>query len=162
MRLYHGSDQIVERPEIIHKDHKTDFGEGFYTTESKKQAESWANRVKIRRESEKAIVSEYEFDERSDLRFLIFDGPTKEWFEFVMDNRMGRITHNYDVVIGPVAEDSVYRIIKLFPPLKVASCTHEQKQLKIAFADAKVFSAPFPNPCRRTEESECHFPYPVV
>ena len=47
MRLYHGSDQIVERPEIIHKDHKTDFGEGFYTTESKKQAESWANRVKI-------------------------------------------------------------------------------------------------------------------
>ena len=27
---------------------------------------------------------------------------------------MGRITHNYDVVIGPVAEDSVYRIIKLF------------------------------------------------
>ena len=52
--------------------------------------------------------------------------------------------------------------LKKFPPLKVASCTHEQKQLKIAFADAKVFSAPFPNPCRRTEESECHLPYPVV
>ena len=137
MRLYHGSDQIVERPEIIHKDHKTDFGESFYTTESKKQAESWANRVKIRRESEKAIVSEYEFDEQSDLRFLIFDGPTKEWFEFVMDNRMGRITHNYDVVIGPVAEDSVYRIIKLF---EIGEITVDEAivRLKTVLLDGQV------------------------
>ena len=39
MRLYHGSDQIVEKPRILEPNRQMDFGRGFYTTDSRKQAE---------------------------------------------------------------------------------------------------------------------------
>ena len=49
MRLYHGSDQIVERPRILEPNRRMDFGKGFYTTQSYKQTERWV-RVSAGRE----------------------------------------------------------------------------------------------------------------
>ena len=39
----------------------------------------------------------------------------KEWLEFVKDNRIkGGITHDYDIVCGPVANDNTMRTIALY------------------------------------------------
>lgn len=42
MILYHGSTDIVEKPEIRKSSSNLDFGDGFYLTTSFEQAERWA------------------------------------------------------------------------------------------------------------------------
>lgn len=74
MRLYHGSDQIVERPRILEPNRRMDFGKGFYTTQSYKQAERWARDVRRKRGADYAYVSEYEYNESGRLKVLVFDG----------------------------------------------------------------------------------------
>ena len=44
MRVYHGSLEKVEIPEIRTPNRTLDYGCGFYTTTSYKQAESWVKR----------------------------------------------------------------------------------------------------------------------
>ena len=42
MKLYHGSDVAVNQPLAKVGRHNLDFGEGFYVTKLRKQAEDWA------------------------------------------------------------------------------------------------------------------------
>ena len=108
MRLYHGSDQPVREPKILHSKRTMDFGEGFYTTQSEQQATEWAMSVSRRSGSMDQYVTEYDYDESEGLKILTFDEPTEEWFDFVISNRNGQSDHDYDIVIGPVADDRVY------------------------------------------------------
>ena len=48
MILYHGSTDLVDKPEIRESDVYLDFGVGFYTTTSFDQAKRWA-KIKMRR-----------------------------------------------------------------------------------------------------------------
>lgn len=49
------------------------------------------------------------------MKSLIFEKPTEEWVNFVMKNRTERgFVHDYDVVYGPVADDSVYTQFTLY------------------------------------------------
>ena len=48
------------------------------------------------------------------MKILVFDGPTVEWFDFIICNRKGAFTHDYDIIIGPVADDSEYDTLFLF------------------------------------------------
>ncbi|MCL1875069.1 MAG: DUF3990 domain-containing protein [Synergistaceae bacterium] len=57
MTLYHGSNMAVENPVIIHSPRTLDFGEGFYTTTNKLQAEIFAQKVLGRRKTGVAIVN---------------------------------------------------------------------------------------------------------
>ena len=65
-------------------------------------------------------MSAFEFDYEKaaqNLKIKIFDKPSEEWAEFVMTNRNERIdhpAHDYDIVIGPVADDSVVVSFRLF------------------------------------------------
>ena len=59
-------------------------------------------------------VNTYEFDEvnlnNPALRIKIFEGYTQEWAEFILANRNRENTdkvHEYDIVIGPIADDKV-------------------------------------------------------
>ena len=59
-------------------------------------------------------LNTYEFDESSlrdmGLSVLEFQEYSKEWAEFVLMNRRNRTrtpSHSYDIVIGPIANDSV-------------------------------------------------------
>ncbi len=46
---------------------------------------------------------------------LFFEEPTEEWVNFVMRNRTERgFSHDYDIVYGPVADDSVYTQFTLY------------------------------------------------
>lgn len=118
MYLYHGSNVEVSNPQILESDRRLDFGKGFYLTSSFEQAKRWAELTVKRRETGKATVSVFEFDENSvsDLKILHFTQAQKEWLEYVSMNRKNQIIPNddYDIVIGPVANDRTILVISLY------------------------------------------------
>ena len=106
MRLYHGSIEVVDKPEIRLSSRTLDYGNGFYTTTSYQQAEDWVRRRMKEQKSDHGFINVYEFDESSlnEFNCLIFENPTEEWVDFVMLNRTQKdFSHSYDIVYGPVA-----------------------------------------------------------
>ncbi len=117
MRLYHGSNLAIPEPQVFASDRKLDFGPGFYLTSSLEQAERWARKTAERRKKGNPVVSVYEFDESnlSELKIQRFEGPTRKWLNYVAGNRSGdNARDNYDIVIGPVANDQTMPAIRLF------------------------------------------------
>lgn len=117
MRLYHGSLVAVKKPNIFKGRTTVDFGKGFYTTTSFEQAQKWADLKRRRSNSSRAVVSEYEApDDLLNGRYatLTFNGPTKEWLDFVVKNRKGLGEGKYDLTMGPVANDQLYATIRLY------------------------------------------------
>ncbi len=114
MFLYHGSNVVVEKPRLISPKRLLDFGAGFYLTSDLEQARKWASRTTLLREEGQAVVSVYDVYEKElqMLAVLLFDSPNREWLRYVAANRMGRQTDTqYDVIIGPVANDQVIRTV---------------------------------------------------
>lgn len=117
MILYHGSNIVVKKPELISQNRFLDFGYGFYTTSNKTQAENFAKKVALRRGG-KPIINIYEIDEEIDVEsYLIkrFDKPDEEWLDFVCEHRNGIYDgEQFDLVIGAVANDDVYRTLQIY------------------------------------------------
>ena len=123
MRLYHGGAVAVPNPQPVSpiKNRPLDFGCGFYTTTSLEQARRW---LKIRSRQDASfgngVISVFEVDDellaKSGLKIRRFSSDELEpWFDFVMDNRHTHgYSHDYDVVIGPVANDNVFATLTLF------------------------------------------------
>ena len=114
MILYHGSNVEVKCPIIKEKLRALDFGAGFYLTSSKQQAERWAKTVTKRRRLGIATLNVYDLDEKQlDLiEVLRFENADAEWLDFVVANRKELFWANtYDIVIGPVANDSTLPVI---------------------------------------------------
>ena len=103
--IYHGSSQIVEMPEIRLAKYNKDFYFGFYCTVFKKQAERWAARF-----GETGYISLYEYIPDRDLRCLTFENMTEEWLDFIVAGRSGQ-AHDFDIVEGPMADDTIYNYI---------------------------------------------------
>ena len=119
MLLYHGSTMAVRKPIVSRGRGKTDFGKGFYTTTSREQAEKWAQIKRDRMGDEAhAIVSVFELDDtvlnNPTYNTRHFDGATAEWLDFVVGNRRGEVHHNFDLIMGPVANDKLYATITLY------------------------------------------------
>ncbi len=117
MRLYHGSNVEVRKPSLRLSRKKTDFGRGFYTTTSAEQAEHWTS-IKIdRAKSGRRVVSVFEVDDdlltNSGIKIREFHGPDEAWLNFVVDSRKG-VQHDYDLVLGPVANDKVFTVVNLY------------------------------------------------
>lgn len=117
MKLYHGSNVEVKQPQILESDRKLDFGTGFYVTTSFEQAEKWAELTAKRRNKGKPVITVYEYNEAKerDLRILRFLSPDSSWLRFVSANRKNEpIANNYDLIIGPVANDKTMPVISLY------------------------------------------------
>lgn len=118
MKLYHGSNVVVQNPQIIKSDRRLDFGTGFYLTSDFSQAERWAELTKMRRNNGKPTVSIFELNENAlkSLKVLHFQKVDKAWLEYVTANRKNISIQNddYDVVIGPVANDKTMPVISLY------------------------------------------------
>ena len=117
MKLYHGSIEIVETPEIRSSKRTLDYGHGFYTTTSEEQATAWVRRRIKEFRSDKGHLNIYEFDKTclDLLNSLIFRSPSEDWLDFVMANRtIPDYRHDYDIVYGPVANDRVYAAFALY------------------------------------------------
>ena len=93
---------------------KRDFGVGFYTTLLRSQALEWANNMHERYGGDAPYLYTFEFDE-SRLRIAELPGISVEWLEMVKANRLlGGLQHDYDVVMGPVANDNTLRTVSLY------------------------------------------------
>ena len=118
MKLYHGSTVSVKNPNLRQGRPNTDYGKGFYTTVDFDQAARWARIRRERAGGGNAIVSVYEVDDdllqKKDFRIMEYNGATKEWLDFVVANRRYAPLHEYDIVLGPVANDNLYATISLY------------------------------------------------
>lgn len=120
MKLFHGSNILIENPDISKCHPYKDFGKGFYLTDLEHQAQRMAKRVAKMRDGQ-PIVSVFDFDiesaKNNGLKIKIFEKPNDEWAEFVLKNRDVNVPqpcHDYDIVIGPVANDTIVRLLRLF------------------------------------------------
>ena len=112
MRLYHGSNLQI-RVIDLHKskDHK-DFGRGFYLTQDFARAVAMAKRTTDIEGQGSPEVTPYIFNPQrcpADVRIKEFRTRTAEWALFVLENRdkSNFFVHDYDIVIGPVADSIV-------------------------------------------------------
>ena len=120
MILYHGSNRPICEIDLAKGKKYKDFGQGFYTTHLREQAVYWSRRIADRFGGEPAITA-FEFDldaaTAEGLNIKIFEKPDKEWALFVMANRRNGVPefrHDYDIVIGPVADDRMARLFGLY------------------------------------------------
>jgi hypothetical protein len=118
MRVYHGSYTPVTEIDLSHCEPRKDCGAGFYVTKFREQAESWAFRKGNRKHSN-GFITEFEFDENTyedkNFNVLRFEDYSDEWFDFVIKNRRSlKITHDYDIIEGPVADDKIQRELDMF------------------------------------------------
>lgn len=111
--LFHGSYTEVSSPLVKLGRRKVDFGQGFYLTRLREQAESWAKVISTRKgRNANAVVSVFSLDWESllknDYRIKSFDSYNLEWLEYVIDcRRGGSMQEQYDLVEGGVANDNV-------------------------------------------------------
>lgn len=116
MIVYHGSVQEVEKPDVGHSCHNLDFGNGFYVTTVKEQAERWARRKADLAGISKGVVSTYKMSEANDgFNVRDFGDDLDSWIDFVCDCRDGGESYKeYDIIMGKVANDKVYRVVDMY------------------------------------------------
>lgn len=108
MVIYHASAEEVEFPEIRKGKYGKDFSWGFYCTNDYVQAKKWA-----RRNKKTPTINRYLYHEKADLKILKFEMMTDDWLDFIAECRAGGI-HNYDIVEGPMADDTVWNYVNDF------------------------------------------------
>ena len=112
MILYHGTNQDFSEIDLRKSKPNKDFGQGFYLSREYAQAMGMA-KIKVEQlETGVPTVQTYEADEAAmkDLRVLRFDDYSEEWAKFILLNRnnaSAEPAHDYDIVIGPIANDRV-------------------------------------------------------
>lgn len=114
--MYHGSIYKIEFPDVKFSKKYLDFGQGFYLTTFQKQAEKWALRKADRIETGIATVNVYELkDNLEEYKVKKFDSDNESWLDFVCQCRKGEdIYKQYDLIIGPVADDDVFKTINMY------------------------------------------------
>lgn len=120
MKLYHGSNMAIDRIDLEKCRPYKDFGKGFYLTDIRHQAERMAART-VKMFKGVPTLTAFEFDlEKAvtiGLKIKIFHAPDEEWARFVISNRdinVSQPCHDYDIVIGPVADDTIARLLRMF------------------------------------------------
>ena len=79
-----------------------------------KQAERWATRY-----GEKGYINRYEYTENTELKILRFEKMTEEWLDFIISCRSGQ-AHQYDIVEGPMADDTIYNYLQNYLDGKIS------------------------------------------
>lgn len=113
MLIYHASDIVVNRPDVIHSREHLDFGRGFYATVIQEQAERYAQRFILR--GRRGILNIYEYNPAAGLKVKEFGAYDGEWLDFVAACRMGDdVYKQYDVISGGIANDRVFNTLDLY------------------------------------------------
>ena len=117
MTVYHGGTSIVEHPICKKGRPNLDFGQGFYVTNIREQAVSWAVQVADRRNGT-PVLNRYRLNRETILREVrckVFKAYDREWLDFIVASRQGEpIAANYDYIEGGVANDRVVDTINLY------------------------------------------------
>ena len=106
--VYHGSNVAVPRPEVRTNGFAKDFGFGFYCTDYERQAQRWSLSKRPAH-----VVSVFGCQPFDGLKAKVFPTMTEEWLDFVVACRRG-VAHDYDVVEGPMADDTIWNYVEDF------------------------------------------------
>lgn len=112
MNLYHGTNADILQIDLWKSRVGKDFGLGFYLTPDRQVAQRQAERKFEQYGVGSARVYEYSVDDNAiqALRVLQFNSYSLEWARFVLMNRKNRTRiqiHDYDIVMGPIADDVI-------------------------------------------------------
>ena len=144
MILYHGSTVNIERIDLQKSKPNKDFGRAFYLSANYDQALEMAQ-FKAEFAELPPVVNVYRFDEKllQEFKYKRFETYTKEWAHFVYNHRTepeGRTLHDYDVVFGPIANDTIGAQITRF---KQGYISFEQFLQRIQYPKGITFQYAF-------------------
>lgn len=150
MKLYHGSDILIETIDLEKSKPYKDFGKGFYLSAEYDQAMEMAKqRVRQKQGVGTPTVTVFEFDESvmttSELKIVRWDDYCIEWAKFVIRNRDRKQPHpwhDYDIVFGPIADDGVTFQIRRY---EAGYLTIEQLVEELKYAGGITFQYYFAN-----------------
>ncbi len=126
IKLYHGSEYVIEKPEIGKGGVVTDYGKGFYCTKHLKLAGEWACK-----NNTNGYINEYILN-TTNLKILKLDENYNilQWLSLLVDNRevpanaesakKYLLNHHkiyykdYDVIIGYRADDAYFTFVRDF------------------------------------------------
>lgn len=130
IEILHGTDHIIEVPDIDKGNEKNDYGKGFYCTRIPEMAKEWACK-----QNTDGFSNRYELD-LTDLRILdLTDGKhtVLNWIAILLEHRTLSLdseiaidakdyiiehfsidTSEYDIIIGYRADDSYFRYAESF------------------------------------------------
>ena len=112
--IYHGSHLVAEAPEIRIQKYNKDFYFGFYCTTIPEQAIRRATRF-----GGEGILNKYRYTPNESLNVKVFPDMTEEWLDFIVDCRLGH-AHDYDIVEGPMANDTIFNYVQNFADGKIS------------------------------------------
>lgn len=117
-KVYHGAALEVKAPLVHVGRENLDFGKGFYITDIRSQAKTWAE-IKSRYLLDgTGYINEYLFDFDNAVknsRYKKFDKYDGEWLHFIVDSRDGlKVWKDYDMIEGGVANDRVIDTVEAF------------------------------------------------
>jgi hypothetical protein len=130
--LYHGSIYEFDKIDVTKGKGNKDFGRGFYSSRDTRHAERLATRNKSIEEERfalrgvKKIVTpwlytfDFELNNFETLNVKEFTVADREWMRFVVLNRENKSKvqqHDFDIVIGPTANDNTRAAIQTVIPL---------------------------------------------
>ncbi|MEA5012861.1 MAG: DUF3990 domain-containing protein [Angelakisella sp.] len=130
LTLFHGSPQIIEKPELAKGKPNNDYGRGFYCTESIELAKEWACSTET-----DGFANQYDFDQAnlSVLNLSSGEYHILNWLSILLENRTFRMSgdiaqraqdyifehfmveyKSYDVIKGYRADDSYFSFATAF------------------------------------------------
>ena len=119
--LYHGSYCEIKDPDLAKCAKRKDFGQGFYLTTSKEQAESFLRTSitkaiatgAIEEEQNFGYISTFEFKLSGNLAMHIFENADVDWLHCIAAHRkkkmfieVEREMARYDIIAGKIADDA--------------------------------------------------------
>ena len=116
LKLYHGSNVVIDKIDLSCSRKGKDFGCGFYLNPNKSQAMDMAVRTAQRMKEGEPVLNTFLFDDSlirtgsTSLSIKVFEEYSVEWVEFILKNRKNlsdKPAHSYDIVVGPIADDTV-------------------------------------------------------
>ena len=120
LKLFHGSNVPIEIIDLSKSKKGKDFGRGFYLNPNELQAKEMAE-AKADFLGGSPVITVFELIQDSELwdslKIKKFDDYSEEWAEFVAMNRKNKSdvqVHDFDIVIGPIADDKVGLQIRRF------------------------------------------------
>lgn len=115
--VYHGGTEEVKTPICKFGRPNLDFGQGFYVTNLRDQAVSWALQTANRRK-QPPVLNVYYLDRDavlSEFRCKIFHAYDEDWLGFIVASRKGEsVAAKYDYIEGGVANDRVVDTVNLY------------------------------------------------
>lgn len=117
IEVFHGGTEVIEHPLVSAGRPGLDFGQGFYVTVMRDQAQLWADRMARQRRT-KGVLSVYTLDMkalRAKYSYQFFPHYDSDWLNFIANSRTGkRPWEGYDCIEGGIANDRVIDMVEAY------------------------------------------------